>query len=286
MKNKGIIFGIIGIVVLVLSLIAGIFLVKQNQDFREKAAPATSLYITPSSQTKSPSDSFTVKVMMDTGANLVTGIDLRLSFETNNIEVTSISKGAAVTNLDTTITNNVNNSQGKIAFAIFTLDAAKAVTGTGLEALIINGKIKDSAINGSSIISFEPATSASGSNEGVNIITGTTPGTIIINSAENQNLSATATATGNSTATSTATATSIATSTATSTGNSQNQNQAQKTKTPTATATATSNSANKTATSNATQTPFPIPVSGFDWPTFIGVGLGAITILTSLLLVF
>lgn len=77
----------------------------------------------------------------------------------------------------------------------------------------------------------------------------------------------TATATGTGAATATPTATATATS---STG---------QTSTPTATAKATA-----TSTSSAQTTSKPIPVTGTDWPTLVGAGVGVFVIIGSILL--
>lgn len=81
----------------------------------------------------------------------------------------------------------------------------------------------------------------------------------------------TATATATPTATPTATATATATATSTSTSKS----------TATATAKATSTA---TVKASSTATAVPIPVTGVEWPTVVGGGLGIIMILVSLAL--
>jgi cell division septation protein DedD len=82
---------------------------------------------------------------------------------------------------------------------------------------------------------------------------------------------ATATATTTSTPTTTPTATTTATATATAVGS-----------TPGPTATATAKAATTNPTSTAT--PAALPQSGTDWPTVLGIGIGILTIVGSLLL--
>ena len=90
------------------------------------------------------------------------------------------------------------------------------------------------------------------------------------------------TTSGDSTATSTsvATSTSKATTTATSTSKA--------TTTATSTSKATSTSISKTATptvkatASGSSTPFPVPETGADWPTTLGISFGVIMILVSL----
>lgn len=95
------------------------------------------------------------------------------------------------------------------------------------------------------------------------------------------NMTACITSSPTSTATATATATATPTSTATSTPTAT----VTKTKTPTPTATSKAASTVK-ATSGATSssTPVPIPVTGIDWPTIMGIGIGVVAIILPLLL--
>jgi len=47
-----------GIIMLIAGILIGVTLVQKNQDVREKAAPSTSMYISPSSQSVSPNTNF------------------------------------------------------------------------------------------------------------------------------------------------------------------------------------------------------------------------------------
>lgn len=260
--NKKKFITVIGSVILIVGIIAGTILVQNNQDFRERAAPATSVYISPSSQNKNPGSSFTFTVKMDTGVNQITGVDVRLNFDPNLIEIVSIEKNAGISALDATITNTFSNTTGKISFAVYTANKANAVTGSSVGILTVNGTVKSGA-SGTASISFDPATVISGVDEGVNVIINMTPGSIIIESSAS---------TSSSQATATATSTSagiggVSVSSAIATP----------------TRTATSVSANN---SSATSTPVPVPVTGNSLTTFLGVGFGFMVILGSLFLVF
>lgn len=277
MANKKLLFGIIGTIVLALAVVAGVFLIKQNQDLREKAAPATTMSITPSTQTKNPGDTVTFSANMTTNENSVTGIDIKINFDPNVLEVTSLQKGTGISGFDTTITNNFDNTAGTITFVMFTLDRTKAATGSNIEALKVNAKVKASAPAGIYNLTFDPTTSASASQEGQNVLVGKTGGKITVGSgAGGATPTATATATsasGTRTATPTATATSASgtrTATPTATATSTSASQA------TATATATS-----VANATATPTPFPVPETGASLPTILGAGLGFIILIVS-----
>lgn len=278
--KKNIIFGIIGLIVLIGGIIGGIFLVNQNQDFREKAAPETSLFVSPATQTKSQSENFSFTVEMNTSTNLVTGVDVRLNFDPNLVEILSLQKGSGISNFDSTITNDFNNTSGTISYAVFTIDKTKAVTGSNLQVLTVNGKVKSNATAGTARFNFNSSTSASGVNEGQNILIGKTAGSLVVSGGQatnNPTQAPTATSTSASGSNSTANPNSTATSTSKATGG----------------ATATSKSTNTSIPTNksssvpiASGTPFPVPVTGDVNTTIISAGLGIFVLIASLMLAF
>ncbi len=265
-KSKGVGPKSIAIVMVILiflgiSIFLGVYLVQQRTNVAERAAPATAMYINPGSQTKAPGSSFTFSVNIDTSTNFVTGIDTRLTFNPNIIQVTSLQQGSGVTNLNQTISNTYDNTAGTISYAIFTLDGTKAVNGSNIEVLKINASVKSGAAGGSYNITFDPASAASASQEGQNVLVSKSQATLIVSGGSS-------TATPTPTATATAGGNATPTATATSTGSA--------TTTPTATAT--------TAPGGTQSTPLPIPESGTDWPTMLGIGLGILTILGAVVL--
>jgi hypothetical protein len=303
MKKTKAILIVIGVLVLCGGLVAGLLLVQQNENIARRAAPATSMYMAPASQSKTPGSTFTYTVKIDTNANAVTGLDIRMSFNPAAIQITSLQLGAGATNLNQTIANTYDNATGKIQFAVFTLNSANALTGTGIEVLKINGTVKQGAPAGNYTLSFDAATAASASQEGQNVLTGKTPGTLTVTTGSGTVVpTATATATGNRTPTPTGARTPTPTGvrTATPTGQRTATPTGQKTATPTATPTRTATAtasptpaatatnepaATATLTAAPTQSsPLPIPVSGTDWPTYAGMFAGLIIIFASLLL--
>ncbi len=241
-----------------ISVFLGVYLLQQRTNVAEKAAPATAMYITPGSQSKAPGSTFTFSVDIDTSTNSVTGVDARLTFNPAVMQITSLTQGAGATNLNQTITNTYDNTAGTISYAIFTLDGTKAIHGSNIEVLKVNAQVASGAAAGSYNIAFDPATAASASQEGQNVLVSKSQGVLIVAAAGN-----------NPTATPTPTATATSTSQATAT--------------PTPTATATDSGA--TATPVATQsTPLPIPVTGTEWPTYVGVAFGLLTIVGAIIL--
>lgn len=300
MKKSKVVLIVLGVLVLTGGLVAGILLVQQNENIARRAAPATTMYINPSTQSKTPGSTFTYSVKIDTGPNAVTGVDIRMDFDPDALQITSLSLGGGAANLSQTIANTYDNNTGKIQFAVFTLNSSQALTGTGVEVLKVNGLVKQTAPAGSYQISFDPATAASASQEGQNVITGKTNATLTVASGTaGPTATATAAPTGNATPTRTPTRTPTATGvrtptatgvrTPTSTANATAT--ATPTRTPTRTPTATATTAGATNTPTATvynpaptQTAIPLPETGTDWPTMAAIGFGLFIVLASIAL--
>jgi hypothetical protein len=230
----------------------GVYLVGQRQSLTGKAAPATSLSISPTTLTKAPGASFTFNVLANTGTNQVTGVDLIINYNPSNVQVDTISKGSAISIFDTEIRKNIDATTGQIAYSAFTLDKTKAVTGNGLTVLTVNGKVKPGATAGTYNFSFGSGTGIAGLTEGQNLLTGSTPGVLTVTGSP-----------AGPTASPTI---------APLVGQS-----------PTPKASAT-----PTGSGLKTQTPttIPIPVTGTSWPTIGGAVLGGAVIVFSLLLAF
>lgn len=284
MKKKGLIFSAIGMIVLFAGIIAGVLLVKRNQDFREKAAPASTLRITSTSSSVNPGDTFNLDVLMNTGENSVTGVDIVVNFDASNFEVSSITKGTGISNLTSEIRNTFDNTAGTVTYSAYTLDKNNGVNGSGVAVLRISMRAKDSATSGSYLFDFASSTAIAGTGEGQNVLIDTTPVTVNLTTSGTSNPTATATATATGTGSS-ATATPTATATTTGTGSSR-------TATPTATSTSSGSASSTptgtgqstvtstaTATATATSTTFPVPETGVGTTTAIGLVLGIVAII-------
>jgi len=258
MNKPKIILVILGVLALIGGLVAGLILVKNNQDISEKAAPATTMYITPASQSQAAGSSFTFSVKVDTSSNAVTGVDVRINFDPKAIQITSLQKGTGALNLDQTIANTFDNTGGNISYAVFTLDGSKAVSGSSIEILRVNATVKTSASAGNYNLSFNPATAASATKEGQNVLISKTPGVLTVTKSES---AATPTAAPTSGTTPTPTPTSV----------------------PGTNPTATPTSGTTPATS-PTASPIPIPESGISWPSIVTGGLGILIIIGALML--
>ncbi len=275
--NKKLLFSIIGVVVLAAGMIAGILLVQRNQELRERAAPATNLSLIPGTQSIQAGQPFTLNVKMDTGANYVTAVDLDLTFNPAVFQISKIQPTSSLANFTTVITSQVDNTGGKIRYAVLNLDKTTAINGS-VNILTITGNIVSTSGNGQYQFAFGPETSAAATQEGVNVVVNKTGASVTVTGGSGTGPTATAT----SKATATATSTSKATATATSKGTSTAKATATSTSTIKTTATATSTTAGATT---APTNP-PIPETGVSLPVVAGMGIGIMAILFSLFLVF
>jgi hypothetical protein len=266
MAKSKIVWIVLGSLVLIGGLVAGIFLVSRNQNIREKAAPATTLSIVPGSQNKSPNDSFSLAVEMNTGENQSMGFDLDINFNPQIFQVGSIGAGSAGSDFSV-LTSNIDNTGGKISYSAFTADTTKALNGSNLNILSISGTVKASAAAGTYNFAFDSSTTVMGYQESQNVLVGTTPGSIVIAGAADQP-TATPTPTVAPTATPTVTPTSAPGAT--------------KTPTPMPTGTTASISTPVTVSTDSPS----LPESGISVPTFFGVGIGITLLAVSVLLAF
>lgn len=168
---------VIAIILLVLSAVAlpvALYLVQQQQQLKSKAAPATTLRFSPSPATASIGQPVTIDLLMDTGVNQVTAAELSIGFDTAFFQGTpAIVGGSALP---------VVLVQGQVSGATATItvgaNAGSPAQGTSLQIArltFIPGK------EGSSQITFGPATRIAGIAEGSNVLSGSPPpGTITV----------------------------------------------------------------------------------------------------------
>lgn len=180
MKKKNIIFSVVGMIILFSGIIAGTLLVRKNQDFREKAAPATTLTLTSTNATVAPGEALYLDVLMNTGENSVTGVDIVINFDASAFSVTSIQQGSGISDFTSEIRNTYDNVAGSITYSAFTLDGTKAVNGSGIATLRVGVSVKDTANTGDYSFSFGGATAVSGTGEGVNVLVGTIPVSVTV----------------------------------------------------------------------------------------------------------
>ncbi|MBI1863649.1 hypothetical protein HYS03_00320 [Candidatus Woesebacteria bacterium] len=133
--NKRLIFSIIGILILVGGLVTVIFLASKQQLFKQKAAPATSLTLAPTSTTPAIGDSFDVGINIDTGANQVAGTELYVSFDSSKLKANSVSLGTFFVSPQV-IGPTINNTNGTVFYSIYLPPGVVPKSGTGNLAVV------------------------------------------------------------------------------------------------------------------------------------------------------
>lgn len=252
MKDKKIIAAVLGIVVLIMGVAFGVLLVGQNQDFREKAAPATTLSLSASTTTPVAGDEFTVSVQADTGPNEVIAAELYFTFDPAIVEVTNVTPGAFFSDPEV-VGPVIDNEVGELDYVIFILPGVTPSSGVG-ELAEISFRAKTV---GSTTIALTNDSLVGATDENAqNVLIGTTPVTV--------NVVADGIGGGNAAVTPTATPTPTGT--------------ANPTATPTPT---TAASGGTSATSTPTPTielPDELMDSGVPMPTIFGAAIGVIMI--------
>ena len=117
---------------------------------------------------------------MDTKSYKVTGFDMNLSFDQPALEIISLERGSGIPDFTQEIKKSFDNQKGTISYISFTLDKTKAVQGSLIEILKINGKVKSTAIAGEKGIAFSSGTVISAVDEGTSVFGNSTAGKIVV----------------------------------------------------------------------------------------------------------
>jgi hypothetical protein len=125
---------IIPIVLLILTIPATIFFLQKRQEIRSRAAPATELSLTTSTDSPQINDTFTVNVYIKTNSNAVASADLYINYDNTKIDATAISVGPFFPNGKEAGTKSI--SGGKILYGIQSSTDAGAKSGEGVLAAI------------------------------------------------------------------------------------------------------------------------------------------------------
>jgi hypothetical protein len=173
---------VVAIFLLLVGVVSGIVLVQQPQELRREAAAATSLSMSPVTQSKSAGDTVSYSVTMNTGENQIVGMDLLITYDPTVLTVTSISKGQAISAFDTIIRNTIDNTSGRLNYSLFTVDKTKSVSGSNLTVLTFTGSVKGTAPAGTHTITLAPETSLAALTESQNVVANMTNATLVVTS--------------------------------------------------------------------------------------------------------
>ncbi len=178
MKKKLLPYILLGLIVAVIPVTY--FLSSRRQDIRQKAAPASSLYFTPASTTSLINQSFNLNADINTGTNLVTGVEMHIKFDGAKVRLNSINLpptpflGQIMSRL--TLIDNQNGTASAIILSTATQTSNQ---GTGTIAVLNMTTLATTAAP--TVISFEPTTQAAAiGEEATNVIVAYNQGTVNI----------------------------------------------------------------------------------------------------------
>ncbi len=170
---------IIALSTAVIGIIVGVMLINSPQNINERASAAASLSISPSNQEVNLDKSFTAQIALDSGDSKVTGFDLSFSFDPSVMKINDIKQTSELSNFNTVIKNDINNTTGDIRYAAFTFDKNLPISGK-LNILTIYGNVPSSSTQGTYQIKIKDTSLIIAANEGQNILSNITNGEIKI----------------------------------------------------------------------------------------------------------
>ncbi len=163
------------VLLMLVAIPATVFLVGRNQELRKRAAPATSLSLTPSSINKKVGDVFSVEATIDTGPNQVVAAEIHLVFDPTKLEAQTITNGSLFPNI---LASGIVD-RGTASITVGAANAVKPVTGAGATA-VVKFKALDKT-DAPVSIRFAANTFVGSLGEGSNnVLTGTTPASVTI----------------------------------------------------------------------------------------------------------
>lgn len=210
----------IAIGLLLLAIPATVFFVGQQRDIRTRAAPATTLSLTPAVQTMSVGNTnLKLNVDIDPGANQVVSADIYLTYDPTKLEAKTITNGSSAPR----VLNSGIIENGTASIKVGAASNSQPITTRGTLA-VVTFTAKGATSNFTpALVQFASNTFVGGLNEPTaNVLIGTTPAKITINATgiaiETFTNTATLTPTLTPTATPTATLTPTLTPTLAATG--------------------------------------------------------------------
>lgn len=118
------------LIILILSLGAGLYLVKRNQDFKLSAAPSSNITLQASTSNPRPEEQFSVTAIISTGPNQVTGSELSISYPPDKIELLSVTPGTFLTNADI-YGPIIDSVEGNVFYSVYLPVNDPPITGSG-----------------------------------------------------------------------------------------------------------------------------------------------------------
>ena len=198
------IFLYVAIGLTLLAIPATVFLVGQQQEIRKRAAPATTLSLSPTTVTKEINETFKLNVDIDPATNQVTTVKVYLTYDPAVLTATAITNGA---NAPKILTSGIIES-GTASITVGAASNAQPIATRGTVAVITLQAIAGTG-TATSNVQFASNTFVGGLNEPTaNVLVGTTGASVTVSgAAPSPAPSLTPTATPSATLTSTLTPT-------------------------------------------------------------------------------
>lgn len=172
----------IAIGLLLLAIPATVFFVGQQRDIRTRAAPATTLSLTPAVQTMSVGNTnLKLNVDIDPGANQVVSADIYLTYDPTKLEAKTITNGPSAPR----VLNSGIIENGTASIKVGAASNSQPITTRGTLA-VVTFTAKDATSNFTpTLVQFASNTFVGGLNEPTaNVLIGTTPAKITITGAD------------------------------------------------------------------------------------------------------
>lgn len=117
MKKKAFLVGFI--LLLLIAIPATVFLVQRQQELRSRAEPATTVSFEPATKTVAIDETFSLNVLMDTGANSLSNAEIHLTFDPAKLQATEIKPGSFMPHR--LVDSTPNNTTGRASIFVDTL---------------------------------------------------------------------------------------------------------------------------------------------------------------------
>lgn len=166
------IIAILGLLLILVGLGAGLFLMRQQQDIRKKAAPATSVSLKlPTSKTILVNDNFDVTVEVDSSTNILSASELEIIYNKEKLKLSSLTPSTFLPVV--LVSPQIGDGTASVTLGS---QAANPPQGKGTLATLKFVALAP----GNAAVSFGPKTRATGIYETTDVIVSKNPATVTI----------------------------------------------------------------------------------------------------------
>ncbi len=176
------VFLFVSIGIILLGIPATIFLVGQNQELRQRAAPATTLSLSPSTVNAKTGDTFSLEVKLDSANNQVAVVQIHILYDPTKLQAVDITNGPLAPSIRA---SGKIDPGGVASITVGAKDNTTPITGAGTIAVLTMKAATPSATPLSVKFAPAPDTYANAIGEGQNnVLVGTTQASVTILNAD------------------------------------------------------------------------------------------------------